>query len=769
MRTLLLLRGAPGCGKSTFIHNNGLDPFVLSADTIRMQCSCPIFSRTGTISISPKNDKTVWKILFQMLELRMRSGSFTVIDATNSKTTEMNRYKSLCKTYRYRIFLVDFTDIPMEVCKTRNAGRATVKRVPESVIETMYARFATQKVPSGITILKPHELPQIFYHESDLNPYKQIHIIGDIHGCYTALKECLSDSGGLQDDSYYILCGDYLDRGLENAHVFQFLYSLMDKPNVCLLEGNHERWLQCYGHEQKSLSAEFEENTRIALACAGITPKQARIFYSHLRQCAYFSYNIQGKSTQWIVTHGGLSALGCFGLLDIPTEQMIYGVGQYEDVPCVLQAWTKDNDKYQVFGHRNIQNLPINADTHSFLLEGGVERGGDLRSLILTHDAAPMPKYTPNTVFRVPGSSADSAPDPIPSVNDIANLTKELRSCGDVRESVQDAHAEISSFNFTRKAFCDGRWNQFTTLARGLFIDTKNNRIVCRGYEKFFRVDELARVYKNIPHPDSGDNLAFLQEKLSFPVEVYIKENGFLGLLSYSKETKDLCFATKSSMSGAYAKNFREIFIKCAFPPQDARWGHLAAYLRDSNETLLFEVVDPVNDPHIIEYDKPCLYLLDAVRNEIDFRAKEYDLLVQLADSYGFTPKAKYAKYDNWTSFLEFYSAATANDFLVNGSPVEGFVIRDANGFMTKIKTAYYSFWKFMRSVSYATLKYGQYHSTGTFSTPLANYFYAFLRDKYKNDPLYCIEKTPFSGDIISLRKEFYQLQKAGDPHSYHV
>ena len=33
MRTLLLMRGAPGCGKSTFIKQHGLEPYTLCADT----------------------------------------------------------------------------------------------------------------------------------------------------------------------------------------------------------------------------------------------------------------------------------------------------------------------------------------------------------------------------------------------------------------------------------------------------------------------------------------------------------------------------------------------------------------------------------------------------------------------------------------------------------------------------------------------------------------------------------------------------------------
>ena len=117
MRILLLMRGAPGCGKSTWIEKNGLKPYALSADDIRLLCQSPLMLVDGTVGISQANDGVVWKTLFTILELRMQRGDFTVIDATNSKTSEMNRYKEMCSTYRYRIFCVDFTDVPMEETK----------------------------------------------------------------------------------------------------------------------------------------------------------------------------------------------------------------------------------------------------------------------------------------------------------------------------------------------------------------------------------------------------------------------------------------------------------------------------------------------------------------------------------------------------------------------------------------------------------------------------------------------------------------------------
>lgn len=41
MRKLVILRGAQGCGKSTFIKENNLERFTLSADQIRLMYSSP--------------------------------------------------------------------------------------------------------------------------------------------------------------------------------------------------------------------------------------------------------------------------------------------------------------------------------------------------------------------------------------------------------------------------------------------------------------------------------------------------------------------------------------------------------------------------------------------------------------------------------------------------------------------------------------------------------------------------------------------------------
>ena len=78
----------------------------------------------------------------------------------------------------------------------------------------MYAQLADNKVPSGITVIKPDDLAQIWYKPRDLSAYKKVIHISDIHGCYKPLKEYLEE---INPQNYYIFLGDYIDRGSENA------------------------------------------------------------------------------------------------------------------------------------------------------------------------------------------------------------------------------------------------------------------------------------------------------------------------------------------------------------------------------------------------------------------------------------------------------------------------------------------------------------------------------------------------------------------------
>ncbi len=727
MRILLLLRGSAGCGKSTWIEQNGLKPYTLSADDIRLLCQSPIMQVDGTEGISQANDNVTWKTLFNLLEVRMQKGEFTVIDATNSKTSEMNRYKEMCSTYRYRIFCVDFTDIPIEEVKRRNANREVIKRVPEEAIDKMYSRFATQKIPSGIKVIKPDELDTIWTKMFDMSKYNKIHHIGDIHGCNTALQKYLSDNGGIKDDEMYIFTGDYIDRGLENADVLKFLISIMNKKNVLMLEGNHERWLWLYANDCVGNSKEFELITRPQLEEAKIDKKGIRQLYRKFGQCAYYKYG----DNIYLVTHAGLSTLPK-NLSYVATDQMIKGVGSYNDfekIAATFLATTPDN-VYQIHGHRNTKRLPVKVNDRVFNLEGRVEFGGTLRCVQVDKDGI----YTievENEVYR----TLEMQSEQTVTSSSVADTIIALRSSRYIQEK---KFGNISSFNFTDKAFYDKVWDEQTTKARGLYLDTMKGKVVARAYNKFFNVNE---------RPETKFDM--LQYKLQFPVTAYVKENGFLGIVSYNEYEDDLFIASKSTIDSQFAQWFREMLYDKVSSENIEK---MKEYIKEHNVSFVFECVDRKNDPHIIEYPKSELFLLDIVQNDMDFVKYEYDTMVDVANQFGLTPKEKAFEIATWQEFFDWYYDILEEDYEYNGRKIEGFVIEDSVGYMTKLKLAYYNFWKFMRSISREVIRNGYMRKTSALTTPTANEFYAWLRKLHNVQ-----DKESIPKDICTLRSLFYK------------
>lgn len=715
MRVLLLLRGSAGVGKSTYIKEHDLEQYALSADNIRLMCQSPVLQTDGSVAISQTNEKLVWNLMFQMLEARMQRGEFVVIDATNSKTQDINRYKDMAKTYRYRMYCVDMTGVPIDECKWRNKLRPPYKQVPDEVIEKMYSRFETQQVPTGVTVIQPDELDTIWYKPANFDRYNRIHHIGDIHGCNTVLQEYLKD--GMHDDELYIFCGDYIDRGIENVEVIKFLFNIMDKPNVILLEGNHERWLWYWAHGGTSQSKEFENVTRRQLEAGGVDTKVARMLYRKLNQCVYYRF---GEKTV-LVTHGGLSLIPD-NLTKVASEQMIRGVGRYGDYLDVAATFdqTMPENTYQIFGHRNTEDSPIAMSDRCFNLEGAIEQGGCLRAVVLDADGF-HPVMIQNTVFR---QREEVAP---------VGYTAEEKSVMDVVDKLRQNRyiyekqlGNISSFNFTRDAFYDKKWNEQTTKARGLFIDTANGIVVARSYPKFFNVNE---------RPET--RFGMLQYKLKFPVTVYVKENGFLGMVSYNPETDDFFIASKSTTEGDFAGWLRDMFFKNVKNPDK-----LKDYLKRKNVTLVFECVDMANDPHIIKYDTSHLFLLDVVKNQLDFEKLPYTQVVELGNEYGFEVKTRAVQLQNWHEFRDWYNDVLAEDYQFNGRIIEGFVVEDSVGFMVKIKLDYYKLWKHMRGVAQSVFRSGYYRRMGSLLAPLQNQFYGFCQEiaKQEDHPTNIIE-----------------------------
>ncbi|WP_334086218.1 RNA ligase, partial [Helicobacter typhlonius] len=728
MRILVLMRGIPASGKSTWIANMGLSEYTLSADSLRLMASSPVllpksknaidlesteFAKSQTldslalIGINQQNDKQVWKLLFTLLEMRLKQGDFTIIDATHTSIKALRAYETLANAYRYRLIVVDFSHIPLEVALQRNAYRG-YKSVPVDILESMYKTLQDSlTLPSRYLVLKADEIAplqdktcqsMLHFNPINLNTYTQIHHIGDIHGCFETFLNYLiythSSPYSLQDalhileqsqfapqicasflnpQNYYIFLGDYIDRGVQNAQVVRFLLGIMDLPNVCLLEGNHERWLYKWGKEELGAN-EFSTFTLKNLEQGGISSKDTHRLYSKLRQCAYYTFD----EKIILCTHGGLPTLPN-NLLLVATKQLIYGSGGYEDMQeCAKSfALSTASNTYQVFGHRNREKHPMRVYERNFALEGGVEFGGALRIAVLTKTPLPyryatkaqnsklmaqsplmgVIRHTDNfTQIYMQNKHGSQELNALHQSRSIFALLQKLRASVLIKER---EFGELSSFNFTKEAFFSKQWNSLTCKARGLFIDTYNFRICARSYDKFFNYKE---------REETCDEA--LKEKLTYPLNVFVKENGFLGIVS-AKNANDslkleskLFITSKSDPTSPFAHIMRNLIAeslrKTAQDSIQEVESELYEELKTRNLSLIFEVIHPQNDPHIIAYEKPQVILLDAIYNTPDYAKLPFAELCALGNKFGFICKEHKITLHCWEEVSEFLHCENA-------------------------------------------------------------------------------------------------------------
>lgn len=668
MRKLYVTRGIPGSGKSTLLHASGLGPYTISPDSLRLSMGGPVLTENGNMGISQKNDKRVWELLRELLEERMARGEVIAVDATHTIARYYNDYAQLAYRYRYEMFIVDLSKVPLELALERNRAREDYKIVSDEAVCAMHARLPDLKYPKGWQILKTVEdiRASLQYPMLDLSEYKKVHHIGDIQGCYTPLAEYFKQNP-LSSDEAFVFVGDFLDRGRENDRVLDFISrELVDKPNVYFVEGNHDLYIWQWLHDWPVKTREFNGRTRRQLEAADIDKQAVRTLLKSMVPALLYKY---GEKTV-LVTHAGLSTLPKnLGL--ISAQQCIRGVSAYEKVGEIDDAFLKNTDErtYQIHGHRNRQEFPIRYNDRCFNLEGKVEFGGHLRVVQLEHQGINTVQIK-NDVTTVQLMSSENA-----------TLIRELRNNRLITEKTLPGN--ISSFHYRPEVMFKKKWSRQTTTTRGLFMNTLTNEIVIRAYDKFFNINETRQTdYSN------------LKDNFAFPVTAWVKENGYLGLVGYDDSAGDLVLSSKSTTEGDFATWFSELF--------ESRIKHdrqyVIDYLRENNATLLFEVILPNNDPHIIDYGHDEIVLLEIVKRQREYEAVSEQERETIAKRLHIRCKRKAVVLNSWKDFEDWYASVQGIDYEFEGTQIEGFVLEDGNGWHIKLKLDYYTFWKQMRS-----------------------------------------------------------------------
>ena len=679
MRTLLLMRGAPASGKSQWIRDNNLEAYTLEADHFRMLLRSPSLGESGWY-ISQEDNGPAWELLLDCLEKRMSNGDFIVLDATHTTSKAVNAYKELLNKYKYTVYYYE-PDTSLEECLAHNATRTDYKRVPEQVIHRMHKMIKTTTLPKFCRKINSIDEINNYFTVNLTNRYERVRIIGDIHGCFTALQQAITP---WDEKTLYIFCGDYLERGIENKEMIYEMMRLSTLPNTIMLEGNHERHIANFAFNTNLDHSKRFMKEVVAPIVKDMTKKdveslqrELRLFYKSLRQCYPFSFH--GK--KYLVSHAGLSYVP--NMTFIATSTFINGFGAYET--DIAKIYDNNYEKgmcqnfIQIHGHRGVPD-----GKYSFCLEGEVEFGGELKYIDITADA-----FTKNGI-------KNDVYDKDYMRHEYQNMTQhviftqneDINILGNSKlVKVKKCSPNLYSLNFTSRVFHKRLWNKNTVQARGLFVDRMTGDVKLRSYNKFFNLNERPETELN--------NLA---NTLSFPVKIRTKENGYLAILGVIND--ELVFASKSTTEGMHVDLFKNLFQKLPTSLQE----EIKELLKRNCCSMMFEVISQ-EDTHIIKYDQDHLYVLDMIQNTLDVNGKHIDVSFSRERLAELDSILK--KYDTQLiSIVKTVQQVNTMDELSNiinkelnsHHESEGFVLVDSNGFMTKFKGPYYNTWKHRRN-----------------------------------------------------------------------
>lgn len=232
----------------------------------------------------------------------------------------------------------------------------------------------------------------------------------------------------------------------------------------------------------------------------------------------------------------------------------------------------------------------------------------------------------------------------------------------------------------------------FPIRARGLF--TQNGKIVARGYDKFFNVDEVEATQLDV------------LRKLRGPFNAATKENGCIIFIS-GLEDGTLLVCSKHSTGKPVRGNapskhveygtkaVHEHLAKAAKSPRQ-----LAETLYQMNVTAVLELCDDSFEEHIVKYPSELggLYLHGLNFNVREFKTYPMDKVEEFATEWGFrnVEYTVFEKFDELWQFLE----KLKDKGVYNGRELEGFVIRSQNNnsvffFKYKFEEPYFLFRQF--------------------------------------------------------------------------
>lgn len=136
MAMLLITRGIPASGKSTYARNWVAEDCKhrvrVNRDDLRAMVDDGAF-------IAGVTEDRIVLAEFSLIQAFLSDGFDVIVDDTNLPARTMDWLRDCASDYGAELRIIDFRDVPLETCLQRNAARKRV--VPEGVIKDMHEKY----------------------------------------------------------------------------------------------------------------------------------------------------------------------------------------------------------------------------------------------------------------------------------------------------------------------------------------------------------------------------------------------------------------------------------------------------------------------------------------------------------------------------------------------------------------------------------------------------------------------------------------------------
>jgi predicted kinase len=173
----LITRGLPASGKTTFART--LQPYVVRVNRDDLR-----YMLHGRRLFTPWAEGQVAAVQRSTVEQLLQARADVIVDDTNLRATVVREWAGLATRYGATFEAHDFTDVPLDECVRRDAGRPEAERVGAKAIRRMHDNYLKdRKLPLPVPFVEPGA-PAVVY---DPDPELPAAVLVDIDGTVALL------------------------------------------------------------------------------------------------------------------------------------------------------------------------------------------------------------------------------------------------------------------------------------------------------------------------------------------------------------------------------------------------------------------------------------------------------------------------------------------------------------------------------------------------------------------------------------------------------